>query len=183
MTQHFIETPRIILRAWQDNDLEAFVSMNADRDVMRFFPAPYSSERSKGLFTAMAQEFADCGYGLYAAQEKASGLLMGFIGFHRARLALDFCPCVEIGWRLNKVFWNKGYATEGARACLEHGFRHLGLSTVYSFTSAVNLPSQRVMQKAAMRWAGTFAHPDVEEGHILSPHVLYVATSAGWNAV
>jgi len=170
-----METPRLLLRRWQEHDLAGFVQMNADPEVMRYFPAPYTEEGTRHFYDIIQQEFLDFGYGLYAAQEKCSGSFMGFIGFHWARFEADFCPCLEIGWRLDKRFWGKGYATEGAKACLEHGFENLGLEKVYSFTSVTNIPSQRVMQKIGMELAERFDHPRVAEGHPLRPHVCYLA--------
>ena len=171
-----IETPRLLLRRWRESDLELFAEMNADPEVMRYFPEPYSQERTKTLFDAIQREFAEYGYGLYAVEEKATGQFMGHTGFHHAELDVDFCPCIEIGWRLHKAFWNKEYATEGAKACLRHGFNRLGFDKVYSFTAVVNLPSERVMQKIGMKLERHFEHPEVPEGHPLRPHVLYVAT-------
>ena len=71
---------------------------------------------------------------------------------------------------------NKGFATEGASACLEHGFNNLKFNKVYSFTATKNLPSERVMQKIGMTMVRYFDHPGVPENHPLRPHVLYVAT-------
>lgn len=175
MTECAVETPRLLLRHWQPSDYEPFVRMNADAAVMCYFPAPYSPEQSQHLFESIQQELADYGYGLYAAQEKTSGQFMGFIGFHQAMFGADFCPCIEIAWRLLPSFWNKGYATEGARACLDYGWQILGLSTVYSFTAAVNAPSERVMHKIGMCFERLFEHPSLPQGHPLRPHVLYVA--------
>ena len=177
MTHIDIETPRLLLRRWQDSDLEPYVRLNADTEVMRYFPVPYSSSQTKAFYDLIQQEFADYGYGLYATEEKASGRFMGYIGFHHAKLAVNFCPCIEIGWRLDKAFWNKGYATEGAKACLDYGFSHLGFEKVYSFTAIVNLPSERIMQKIGMKLEGHFEHPDIPEGHPLRSHVFYVATT------
>lgn len=147
--------------------------MNSDPAVMRYFPDLYSRERTKEVFGNIQREFTDYGYGLYAAEEKVSGQFMGYIGFHQADFAVDFCPCVEIGWRLDKAFWNKGYATEGAQACLMHGFNNIGLTKIYSFTAVVNLPSERVMQKIGMHFERYFEHPGLPKGHSLRPHVLY----------
>lgn len=168
-----IETPRLLLRRWEHADLGGFTAMNADPQVMRYFPQPYSEARTLQLYDAIQKEFAEYGYGLYAAQEKSSDAFMGFIGFHWARFDADFCPCIEIGWRLGREFWNRGYATEGAKACLAHGFSRLGFERVYSFTSVTNLPSQRVMQKIGMRPYTSFEHPEVAAGHPLRPHVCY----------
>ncbi len=169
-----IETQRLLLRRWRESDLEDFAAMNADPQVMRFFPEPYDRARTKELYDRIQEEFAQYGYSLYAAEEKDSGSFMGLIGFHWARFEANFCPCLEIGWRLARGFWNKGYATEGARACLEYGFSQLGFEVVNSFTAEINKPSQRVMQKIGMRYLQDFSHPDVPEGHPLKPHVRYV---------
>ncbi len=173
-----LETPRLRLRHWLPTDIEPFMCMNADAEVMHYFPEPYTRERTQALVQSIQQEFRQYGYGLYAAEEKESGQFMGFIGFHHATFTADFCPCVEIGWRLSKAFWNKGLATEGALACLAHGFRHFGFAKVYSFTARVNTPSQRVMQKIGMRFMQHFQHPTLPQGHPLRPHVLYVAHAA-----
>lgn len=170
-----IETPRLRLRRWREADLEPLIRMNADPQVMRFFPEAYSEERTRQFYSAVQDEFSQFGYGLYAAEEKSGGRFMGFIGFHHANFEADFCPCVEIGWRLDKQFWNKGYATEGARACLEYGFGKLGLDEVYSFTAVINTQSRRVMQKLGMNFHQHFLHPGVAEGHVLRPHVCYAA--------
>lgn len=169
-----IETPRLLLRRWRETDLNAFIRLNADPDVMRYFPEAYGEERTKQFYSMIQEEFLQCGYGLYAVEEKSSHCFIGFIGFHLARLATDFCPCVEIGWRLNKAYWNKGYATEGAKACLKHGFASLGFHKVYSFTAVKNIPSQRVMQKIGMRFYQHFEHPEIIEDHPLRPHVCYI---------
>ena len=168
-----IETQRLLLRRWQESDIEAFTIMNADTDVMRYFTAALSSEETKSFYDSIQQEFSEYGYGLYAVEEKDSGCFIGYIGFHWSRFDMDFCPCIEIAWRLDKRYWRKGYATEGAKACLEHGFENLSFNEVVSFTAIENIASQRVMQKIGMQFERYFEHPKVTEGHPLRPHVFY----------
>lgn len=168
-----IETERLLLRRWQEKDLETFIRMNQDDEVMRYFPNKRNASQTRELYEKIVQEFTEHGYGLYAAEEKDGGQFIGFIGFHHANMAADFCPCIEIGWRLDKQYWGKGYATEGAKACLKHGFGKLGFNKVYSFTSTLNIPSQRVMQKTGLKFEQYFEHPEVAENHPLRPHVCY----------
>ena len=168
-----IETERLLLRRWLESDLDAFTSMNADATVMRYFPATLSANETRAFYDSIQQEFSEYGYGLYAAEEKKSGDFIGYIGFHWSRFDMDFCPCIEIGWRLDKQYWNKGFATEGAAACLKHGFDNLGFEEVVSFTATSNVPSQRVMQKIGMQFVRYFEHPRVAEGHPLRLHVFY----------
>lgn len=170
-----LSTARLTLRRWSEADLAPFVHMNADPEVMRYFPDTLSAQQTKNFFDAIQKEFAQYGYGLYAVGEKGGSDFIGFIGFHWARMDVDFCPCIEIGWRLQKHCWGRGYATEGARACLQHGFEVLGFQRVYSFTAAENATSQRVMQKLGMRLHRYFEHPGIPQGHPQKPHVCFCA--------
>lgn len=72
-----------------------------------------------------------------------------------------------------KKHWNKGLATEGAKACLDYGFSKLNLNTIYSFTSKLNIPSKRVMEKINMNYLRDFNHPRVNPNSHLYPHILY----------
>ena len=94
---------------------------------------------------------------------------------------LPFSPCVEIGWRLAKTDWSKGYASEAAKAALDYAFTGLQLDEVLSFTSVTNLPSAAVMKRIGMtNTHRNFMHPDIEAGHPLCEHVLYRADRSEW---
>ena len=80
---------------------------------------------------------------------------------------------IEIGWRIREDKWNQGFATEGAKACLQFGFDQLNFKDIYSFTSKVNIKSERVMQKIGMNKVKEFEHPKIELGSHLKTHVLY----------
>jgi RimJ/RimL family protein N-acetyltransferase len=99
----------------------------------------------------------------------------GFIGLARPRFDAHFTPCTEVGWRLGPHWWGRGYATEGARAALEFGFRELNLDEVVSFAAETNVPSRRVMERIGMirNPIDDFDHPDLPAGHTLRRHVLY----------
>lgn len=105
---------------------------------------------------------------------KESKEFIGFIGFHRPSFEADFTPCIEIGWRLKRDAWGKGYATEGAKACLKYGFTELNFKEVYSFTAKINKPSEKVMKKIGMQYVKEFDHPKLEPNNKLCKHVLYV---------
>ncbi|NKI24366.1 GNAT family N-acetyltransferase [Paenibacillus dendritiformis] len=169
----YLETSRLQLRDWADTDLEPFQRLNADEQVMRYFPKTLSSEETREFYHAILAEFTERGYGLYAVEVKENKEFIGLIGFHRATFEADFTPCIEIGWRLKKEAWGKGYATEGAAACLQYGFNELGFRDVYSFTAKINKPSQNVMQKIGMSFIKSFNHPKVEAGSPLKEHVLF----------
>ncbi|QPC47633.1 GNAT family N-acetyltransferase [Mangrovibacillus cuniculi] len=169
----YLETPRLILRSWKESDLLPFQEMNADTEVMRYFPDTLSYEDTERFLANIKTEFNNFGYGLYAVELKATQEFIGFIGFHWATFEENFTPCVEIGWRLTQGAWGNGYATEGAKTCLQYGFQELDLSEVYSFTADINYPSKRVMQKIGMKYVRHFAHPKVDTDSPLQKHVLY----------
>lgn len=167
------ESDRLGFRLWHDEDREPFARMNADPKVMRYFPKALSAEESNGFIERIKAHFTEHGYGLWAVEVKETQAFIGFIGFYTARFESDFTPCIEIGWRLDQRFWNKGYATEGALRCLEHGFNTLGMEAVCSFTSQINEPSIHVMQKIGLKEQRNFLHPNISEDNPLRPHVLY----------
>lgn len=169
----YVETSRLRLRDWEEADLEPLCRLNADEQVMNYFPKPLSTEETNTLYRSIISEFQECGFGLYAVEVKENQAFIGFIGFRRATFAADFTPCIEIGWRLKKEAWGQGYATEGAAACLEYGFNELGFHDVYSFTADINRPSKNVMVKIGMQFVTRFRHPKVEPDSPLSEHVLF----------
>lgn len=169
----YIETPRLRLRDWREADLEPFARMNADETVMRYFPKTLSFDETETFYHRILAEINEYGYGLYAVETKEKDEFIGFTGFHRAVFEADFTPCVEIGWRLKKEAWGKGYATEGAAACLRYGFHAAGFTDVYSFTAVINKPSERVMNKIGMKYIKNFKHSKVEKSSPLCEHVLY----------
>lgn len=168
-----ISTARLGLRRWAPADLEPFIEMNRDPAVMRYFPRLTTPEESAAMAKRIDAFFDEHGYGLYALELKTTGEFIGFTGFSRPSFESWFTPCTEIGWRLRKQAWNKGYATEAAKACLDHARNHLLLPEIYSFTALLNAPSEKVMQKIGMTLVGEFDHPKIEPGHPIRPHVLY----------
>jgi ribosomal-protein-alanine N-acetyltransferase len=172
-----LETDRLILRRWCDADRGPFALMNADPRVMEFFLECLTPEQSDAMIDRIEKHFDAHGFGLFAAELRATGEFTGFIGLAIPAFEAFFTPCVEIGWRLATPYWNQGLATEGARAVLEFAFGAAGLDEVVSLTTRGNLRSRRVMEKLGMRFAGEFEHPRVPEGHALRPHVLYRCTS------
>lgn len=172
----YVETPRLMLRDWVDADVIAFREMNADPRVMEFFPAILTAAESESFHGLIQEEFVKRGYGLYAVEEKETSCFIGYIGFHYAEFPAHFTPCVEIGWRLKAEAWGKGYATEGAAACLSYGFKTFSFDRIYSFTAQCNIRSENVMKKLGMEKIAAFDHPKVPEGNPLRPHVLYVCS-------
>jgi len=169
----YIETARLLLRKWKEEDLQPFAEMNRDPDVMKYFLKSLTEEESLVFYNRIQDEFSDYGYGLYAVEKKSDGAFLGYTGFHHISFETDFTPGVEIGWRLKREDWNNGYATEAAKACLLYAKEHRLFKTIWSFTSFLNKASERVMQKIGMMKEKEFLHPVVPDDHPLKQHVLY----------
>lgn len=174
------DTERLRLRQWRLADRDAFAALNADPRVMRFFPALLSREESDAMVERCAEGILQRGWGFWAAEERESGALAGFVGLNVPRPDLPFSPCVEIGWRLAHDFWGRGYATEAARGALRIGFERLVLPEIVAFTALPNRPSEAVMQRLGMRPDGNFEHPALPPGHALRPHRLYRLQRSDW---
>ena len=169
-----LESERLIFRQWKREDYVPFFELNSDPQVMEFFPTVLTRQESDAMADTCVKLIDDRGYGFFAVELKSTHEFIGLIGLHTPDY-LPFSPCTEIGWRLGKKFWRRGYATEGASAVLSFAFDTLGCRDVVAFTSAINLPSIAVMKRIGMRYSPEedFDHPKIERGHRLCRHVLY----------
>lgn len=168
-----LETDRLILRQWKESDYLAFIKMGLDPEVMKYFPNLLTRDESLQFINKVKEIIDKNQWGFWAVELKQSGEFIGFIGLHNQPEQFKFSPCVEIGWRLAKEYWGKGYATEGAKATLEYAFNKLNLNKVVSFTADINIPSESVMKRIGMTKVGEFNHPKLTSGHHLEKHVLY----------
>ena len=179
-----LTTDRLLLRRWCDADRAPFAAMNADPVVMEFFPSTRTPAESDAMVDRVEAGFERDGFGLWAAEQRADGEFVGFVGLSRPSFEVvaggrALVDPVEIGWRLRRDSWGRGLATEAAREVLRHALDPAGadLPGVVSFTAALNLRSRALMERIGLRRdpADDFAHPALPPGHRLRPHVLYRA--------
>ncbi len=176
-----INTERLLLRQWQPQDSELFAAMNTDPEVMRYFPDTKSKQESEDSISYFKESIEQKGWGFWATEVRQSGEFIGFIGIHSPRGEFAFSPCIEIGWRISRKFWRRGYASEGAQAVLKFAFEQTELNEIVSMTSKLNTPSIGVMKKIGMIDSGmNFMHPALPAGHRLSEHVLYKISKSEW---
>ena len=175
MTVPQLVTERLTLRDWRGSDAAPFAAMNADPEVMTYFPAPQSAAESEAMLERMRGHWAEHGFGLWAVERSSDATFLGFTGLTRPSFEAHFTPAVEVGWRFARNAWGAGYATEAARAALAFGFETLGIEEIVSFTVPANERSWRVMERIGMTRdpADDFDHPRLPEGHPLRRHVLY----------
>ena len=177
--------PRVVLRAWADSDLAPFAALNADPEVMRHLSKRLSADESDAMVERIRAHFAAHGFGLWAIDVPDIGFA-GFVGLAQVPFELDAAGIVahphEIGWRLARAAWGRGYATEGARLALAHAFEMAGLPQVVSFTALANVASQAVMRRIALTRRGEFDHPRMASDHPLRRQVLYALESPALKA-
>jgi len=169
-----LETKRLKLRQWKDQDYLPFAKLNADPNVMEFFPSVLTNIESDELANEMKTLIAEKGWGFWAVEEKSTGLFVGTLGLHEPKDLLPFTPCVEIGWRFLHEYWGKGYATEAGEEVLKFAFNVLELDEVVSFTTVKNKRSYVLMERLGMKNSNeNFEHEALSKGYRLREHCLY----------
>ncbi|MEW1685994.1 GNAT family N-acetyltransferase [Streptomyces sp. NPDC093594] len=168
-----LHTDRLTLRGWRDSDLAPWAAMNADPEVREHLGDLLTREQSDASVARFQAEFEQRGYGWWAVEVRATGEFIGFAGLDRVDDGMPFSG-VEIGWRLARTAWGRGYATEAALAVLAYGFDTLELSEILAVTTSTNIRSQAVMRRIGMTRdpADDFEDPEAPEGP-LRPNVLF----------
>ena len=171
-----IETQRLILRRWREEDREPYAAMSADPEVMYWLgQVPMTREQSDARIERFEAQFDQLGHGFFALEAKTDGAFLGFAALAPIPPGPPRPEGYEIGWRLARQAWGNGFATEAAIALLDHGFEQLRLPEIVSFTALTNLRSQAVMERIGLVHdpARDFDHPALADGDPLRPHVVY----------
>jgi len=169
-----IETDRLILRAFREDDRDAFAAINGDPRVNEWLGGPISRVQSDATLNRINAQIAADGFGFFAAERKADARLVGMIGLRR-NPAGPAPIAIELGWRLAPDTQGSGLATEGAKAALDWGFANLAEDEVLAWTASTNVRSQAVMRRIGMRPDPTrdFDHTGLPEDHPLRRHVVF----------
>jgi RimJ/RimL family protein N-acetyltransferase len=170
----FLRTDRLLFRPWREADLEPFAALNVDPVVMEHSPKPLDRPESDAMVARISTHFDRHGIGFWAVEVPGLADLVGLVGLAIPAFEAPFTPCVEVGWRLSRAYWGRGYATEAARASLRYGFDQLGLDEIVASTVPANVRSRVVMERIGMTRSeeDDFDHPALPEGHRLRRHVL-----------
>ena len=164
-----LRTERLLLRGWLPADRAPFAALNADPEVVAHLPGPLSRGQSNALTARIRAHFVEHGYGLWAVEGPE-----GFVGFTGLQWTdVLGAPALEVGWRLARAAWGRGYATEAGRAALAHGLQVA--PQVVSFTALTNTRSEAVMRRLGMRRVREFDHPRADLPERLRRHVLYAS--------
>lgn len=172
-TNFTIATPRLMLRPWRESDLPLFAEQNADPMVMQFITGVLTRKESDAYVERARAHFAQNGFCKWAVEAPGVAPFIGAVGLTYVKFEATFTPAVEVAWRLNRLYWGRGYATEAAQAAIEDGFNRVGLAEIVSMTALVNTASMKVMARLGMMRSFEFDHPHHPEGDPLRRHVLY----------
>ena len=170
---YLFTSQRLGFRGWQTDDIGQMAAINADPQVMEFFPSVKTREETRDFIERMQVQLAAKGYCYYAVIELATGELIGFTGISDQTFDAPFTPCTDIGWRLGAKYWYKGYATEAAKRCLQYAADELGMTRINAVAPIVNTRSIQVMKKIGMKKVSYFAHPLLVDDERLRQCVLY----------
>ena len=161
-----IETERLILRRWREDDRPAFHAICADPQVMDWLGGVLTPEEADARLARVEETFDRLGYGRFCVERRLDGRVLGWCGVMPAHESQPIAGTPEIGWRLIPETWGHGYATEAAAAVLADAFGRVGLKEVWAYTSPHNLRSQSVMVRLrlARRPDLDFENPNLPPG-------------------
>lgn len=166
-----LETERLILRELKETDLDDLYAILSDPETMQFYPAPYDQDGTRQWITRSIESYNANGFGLWAVLLKeANNKFIGQCGLLMQHI--DGTQVPEIGYHLNKNYWNNGYITEAAKACMQHGFDRLNMTRIYIHTYVKNIPSQRIAEKLGMQKIKSYPKY-IKSHHITWEHVVY----------
>jgi RimJ/RimL family protein N-acetyltransferase len=172
-----IQTERLILRAYREEDRPAFAALNGDPQVGAWLGGTLDRAGSDALLDRFNAHIAGHGWGPWAVERKSDGRLIGMTGLASVNEALPVGPAIEVEWRFIPQAWGQGYASEAAKAALAWGFANLDRDEILAFIADTNLASQGVMRKIGMVAdpSRDFDHPNLAADHPLNRHVVYAA--------
>jgi RimJ/RimL family protein N-acetyltransferase len=167
VSEPVLETERLVIREWRDDDLEPFAAMLGDPETMRYYPRPYSPEEAWAFIERNRARYVANGFGLWALEERGTGAFVGDCGL--VSTLVEGMAEVEIIWHVVRERWRQGIATEAAAAIRDHGFGPVGLRRLIALIRPDNDPSQGVARKLGMGIERTAEFHDL-------PHLVFVST-------
>jgi RimJ/RimL family protein N-acetyltransferase len=171
-----IETPRLVLRGWETRDLDPFAAMCADAEVMRHLNGVVDRAAAAVIVARLTAALADTGLTFWAIERREDRAFLGFCGLrHGGHPGTPVADELEVGWRLARAHWGRGYAREAAQASLNHGWATTERDRIAAWTVPANTASWGLMKRLCMtaRADLDFDHPLFEAGHSLRRHVVY----------
>ena len=171
--KYLFKSTRLGFRNWKMEDLVEFAKLNADEAVMEHFPKTLSNNEVIEFIGRLKRHFEENGFTYYATEIIETKEFIGMIGLARQKYKTKFTPAIDIGWRLKRTAWGKGYATEGAKRCIEYAFNDLAINKIIAVCTIKNGKSENVMKKIGMTKKGAFNHPELRNHPKYEKHFCY----------
>jgi len=171
--KYIFKLERLGFRNWTNEDLEEFEKLNSDKEVMEHFPKKLSENEVVKFLDKLRKHFNEKGNTYYATEILETQEFIGMIGLAFQEYKTSFTPAVDIGWRLKRNAWGNGYATEGAKRCLEYAFDELDITKIISVCTIKNKKSENIMKKIGMTKIGEFNHPEMTNHPEYEKHFCY----------
>jgi RimJ/RimL family protein N-acetyltransferase len=171
--KHIFTSERLGYRNWNLTDIDKMHEINSDVKVMEFFPSIPSKEQTTEFIERMQNQFQDKGFCYFAVDKLEDNEFIGFIRLSEQTYKADFTPCIDIGWRIKSSEWNKGFASEGAKKCLEYALNDLKVKKIYSIAPKINTKSEHIMTKIGLKKQYEFEHSLLTNFEKLKTCVLY----------
>ena len=171
--EYIFKSERLGFRNWTNDDLDEFTKLNSDEEVMKHFPTTLTRSEVEDLIKKLKNHFSKNGFTYYAIEILETKEFIGMIGLAFQEYKTQFTPAIDIGWRLKRNAWGKGYATEGAKRCLEYAFNDLDIKKIISVCTINNKKSENVMKKIGMTKIGQFNHPKLIKHPEYVKHFCY----------
>lgn len=176
-----LETPRLRLRSWRDDDVDAFHVVNSDPEVMATLGPVMNRDEVAAMIVRLQRDQAEHGCCFWAMERAGDGLLIGWCGVKPGNVGpIDGKP--EIGWRMRRDCWGHGYVSEAARATLDWLFANRDADAAWAITTPANVRSRAVMERLGMACMPQldFDHPRIPTGDPLARHVTYRIGRDAW---
>ncbi|MBK6331714.1 MAG: GNAT family N-acetyltransferase [Bacteroidetes bacterium] len=170
---YLFTSERLGFRNWHLSDIDKMQKINADEKVMEFFPNIPTREQTEEFIKRMKKQYKNKGFCYFAVDKLDDNEFLGFIGLSEQNYEADFTPCVDIGWRIKSSEWNKGFASEGAKKCIDYALNILKLEKVYSIAPKINTKSEHIMIKIGLKKQYEFEHALLTNNDRLKTCVLY----------
>ena len=171
--KYLFKSARLGFRNWKAEDLVEFAKLNADEAVMEHFPKTLSNNEVIEFIGRLKRHFEENGFTYFATEILETKEFIGMIGLALQKYKTEFTPAIDIGWRLKRTAWGKGYATEGAKRCIEYAFNDLAINKIIAVCTVKNGKSENVMKKIGMTKKGAFNHPELRNHPEYEKHFCY----------
>lgn len=172
-SRYLFTSDRLGFRTWTHSDLSLMLAINSNEKVMEFFPKQFNEKETLEFINRMQSQFNTNKLCYFAVEIIKTKEFIGFIGLSQQSYPSPFTPCIDIGWRINEPYWNQGYATEGAKACLHYAFYTLNIKEVFAVCPKINYKSEQVMKKIGMHKLLEFKHVYLKNNSLLETCVCY----------